>query len=51
MRKFLIAIAVLLSIEDGVYQWEYPRFGNIKMKRIFKLPEHAKTSPDRSHAL
>ena len=38
-------------IEDGVYQWDYPRFGNIKMKRICKLPEHAKTSPDRSHAL
>ncbi len=38
-------------IEDGVYQWEHPAFGNIKMKRICKLPEHAKTSPDRSHAL
>lgn len=38
-------------IEDGVYQWDYPRFGIIKMKRICKLPEHAKASPDRSHLL
>ena len=38
-------------IEDGVYQWEHPRFGNIKMKRLCKLPDHARTSPDRSHAL
>ena len=38
-------------IEDGVYKWEYPGNGTIKMKRICKLPDHAKTSPDRSHAL
>jgi len=38
-------------IEDGVYQWEHPAFGNIKMKRACKLPNHARTSPDRSHAL
>ena len=38
-------------IEDGVYQWTHPRFGHIKMKRICKVPEHARTSPDRSHAL
>ena len=38
-------------IEDGVYKWEYPGKGMVKMKRICKLPEHAKTSPDRSHAL
>ena len=25
--------------------------GVLKMKRICNLPEHAKTSPDRSHAL
>ena len=37
-------------IKDGVYQWEYPGNGTVKMKRICKLPEHAKTSPDRSHA-
>lgn len=38
-------------IEDGVYTWEYPGNGKVKMKRICKVPEHAKTSPDRSHAL
>ena len=38
-------------IENGIYQWTHPRFGNIKMKRICKLPEHAKTSPDRNHLL
>jgi hypothetical protein len=38
-------------IEDGVYKWEYPGKGTIEMKRICKVPEHAKTSPDRSHAL
>jgi hypothetical protein len=38
-------------IEDGVYRWEFPGKGTIRMKRICKLPEHAKTSPDRSHAL
>jgi hypothetical protein len=34
-----------------VYKWEYPGKGMVKMKRICKLPEHAKTSADRSHAL
>lgn len=38
-------------IQNGVYQWEYPGNGKVKMKRICKLPEHAKTSPDRSRAL
>lgn len=38
-------------IEDGVYKWEYPGNGTLRMKRICKVPEHAKTSPDRSHAL
>lgn len=38
-------------IEDGVYQWTHPRFGKIKMQRICTLPEHARTSPDRSDAL
>lgn len=38
-------------IEDGIYQWTHPRFGLVRMERICKLPEHAKTSPDRSHAL
>ena len=37
-------------IEDGVYKWEYPNLGTIKMKRICKVPEHAR-SFDRSHAL
>ena len=37
-------------IEDGVYQWTHPRFGLIKMERICKVPEHAR-SFDRSHAL
>lgn len=36
-------------IEDGVYKWAYPGKGIIKMKRICKLPEYAKTSPDRNH--
>ncbi len=34
-------------IKDGVYQWDYPGFGNTKMKRLCKLPESAKTSEDR----
>ena len=38
-------------IEDGTYKWEHPAIGEIEMIRICKLPEHAKTSPDRSHAL
>ena len=38
-------------IKDGIYQWDYPSFGNTNMERICKLPEHAKTQPDRSHAL
>ena len=38
-------------IEDDMFQWTHPRVGHVKMKRICKLPEHAKTSPDRSHAL
>ena len=38
-------------IENGVYKWEYPGNGTIEMKRVCKLPEHGKTSPDRSHAL
>ena len=38
-------------IHDGVYKWEYPGNGTVAMKRICKIPEHAKTSPDRSHAL
>ena len=38
-------------IHDGVYQWEHPAFGNIRMKRVCRLPDHARTSPDRSDAL
>ncbi len=38
-------------IEDGIYKWEYPGMGTIKMKRICEVPEHAATQPDRSHAL
>ena len=38
-------------IENGKYHWAYPGMGTIKMKRICELPDHAKTSPDRSHAL
>jgi len=38
-------------IEDGTYKWEHPSIGEIEMKRICKVPEHARTSPDRSHAL
>jgi len=38
-------------IEDGIYQWDYPSFGNTKMERLCKLPETHKTFPDRSHAL
>jgi len=37
-------------IENGVYTWEYPNKGAIKMKRICKVPEHAR-SFDRSHAI
>jgi hypothetical protein len=37
-------------IEDGVYKWDYPSLGTIEMKRICKVPEHAR-SFDRSHAL
>ena len=37
-------------IEDGVYKWDYPNLGTIKMQRICKVPEHAR-SFDRSHAL
>ncbi len=37
-------------IEDDVYKWEHPAFGEIQMKRICKVPEHAR-SFDRSHAL
>lgn len=37
-------------IENGVYQWTHPRFGLIKMKRICKVPEHAR-SFDRRDAL
>jgi len=38
-------------LNNGVYHWEYPGNSIVKMKRICTLPEHAKTSPDRSHAL
>jgi hypothetical protein len=37
-------------IEDGVYKWEHPSVGDVEMKRICKVPEHAR-SFDRSHAL
>jgi hypothetical protein len=37
-------------IEDGVYKWEYPNKGTIEMKRICKVPEHAR-SFDRSHTI
>jgi hypothetical protein len=48
----LMILAVLLSIpiEEGVYKWGHPSVGNVEMKRICKVPEHAK-SFDRSHAL
>jgi hypothetical protein len=37
-------------IEEGVYKWDYPNKGTIKMKRICKVPEHAR-SFDRPQAL
>lgn len=34
-------------IQDGIYQWDFPGFGNTKMKRICKLPDSEKTRPAR----
>ena len=50
-KLFGVPTVVKRYIENGKYHWEYPGMGTIKMKRICKLPDHAKTSPDRSHAL